>query len=149
VEEESESEFEPNSDTNSASDSDSDPSVVRLGPEDTLAEGDHLLYVNLLSEAEHIRVTGTTSQRLAEASQKHAKAESEIPEYLQELEDVFAKESFDALPVRKVWDHAIELEPGSKPTNCKVYPLSLKEQLELDAFLKENLRTRRIRASKL
>jgi Reverse transcriptase (RNA-dependent DNA polymerase) len=46
--------------------------------------------------------------------------------------------------VRKVWDHAIELEPGSKPTNCKVYPLSPKEQLELDVFLKENLCTGRI-----
>jgi Reverse transcriptase (RNA-dependent DNA polymerase) len=95
----------------------------------------------LLAEVEHIRATGTTSQRLAEALQKHAKAESEIPEYLREFEDVFAKESFDALPVRKVWDHAIELEPVSKPTNCKVYPLSPKEQLELDVFLKENLHT--------
>jgi hypothetical protein len=148
VEVELASEFEPNSDTNSASDSDSDPSVVRLGPEDTLAEGDHLLYVNLPSEAEHIQATGTTSQRLAEASQKHVKAESEIPEYLREFEDDFANESFDALPVRKVWDHAIELEPGSKPTNCKVYPLSPKEQLELDVFLKENLRTGRICPSK-
>jgi Reverse transcriptase (RNA-dependent DNA polymerase) len=74
--------------------------------------------------------------------------ESEIPEYLQEFKDVFAKESFDALPVRKVWDHAIELEPGSKPTNCKVYPLSPKEQLELDVFLKENLHTGRIRPLK-
>ena len=42
----------------------------------------------------------------------------------------------------------IELEPGSKPTNCKVYPLFLKEQVELDAFLEENLRTRRIHPSK-
>jgi Reverse transcriptase (RNA-dependent DNA polymerase) len=46
--------------------------------------------------------------------------------------------------VQKVWDHAIELESGSKPTNCKVYPLSPKGQLELDGFLKENLRTGRI-----
>ena len=30
----------------------------------------------------------------------------------------------------------------------KVYPLSLVEQKELDAFLEENLRTRRIRPSK-
>jgi len=47
--------------------------------------------------------------------------------------------SFDAFPNRKVWDHAIELEPGSKPANCKVYPLSLNKQTELDAFLQENL----------
>ena len=42
----------------------------------------------------------------------------------------------------------IELEPGSKPTNCKVYLLSLKEQVELDAFLEENLHTGRIHPSK-
>ena len=52
VEEELESESEPNSNTNSTSDS--DPSTVQLGPEDTLAEGVHLLYVNLPSEVEHI-----------------------------------------------------------------------------------------------
>ena len=52
------------------------------------------------------------------------------------------------LPPWKPWDHAIELEPGSKLTNCKVYPLSPKEQVELDAFLEENLCTGRIRPSK-
>ena len=61
---------------------------------------------------------------------------------------MFSKETFDTLPPWKLWDHVIELEPGSKPTNCKVYPLSPKEQVELDAFLKENLHTRRICPSK-
>ena len=96
------------------------PDVVRLGPDDTLTEGDHLLYVDLPPEVERICASATTSQRLAEATQRYAKAEEEIPEYLQEFEDVFAKESFDTLPEQKPWDHAIELEPGSKPTNCKV-----------------------------
>ena len=83
-----------------------------------------------------------------EASQKHKKAKAKIPEYLQEFEDVFSKETFDTLLPQKPRDHMIELEPGSKPTNCKVYPLSLKEQVELDAFLKENLHTGRIHPSK-
>jgi hypothetical protein len=48
----------------------------------------------------------------------------------------------------KPWDHAIELVPGEKPSGCKVYPLSPSEQKELDAFLKENLETGRIRPSK-
>ena len=42
----------------------------------------------------------------------------------------------------------VELIPGSKPSGCKVYPLSPAEQKELDAFLKENLKTGRIRPSK-
>jgi hypothetical protein len=61
---------------------------------------------------------------------------------------VFSKDSFDRLPDPKPWDHAIELVPGEKPSNCKVYPLSPSEQKELDAFIQENLNTGRIRTSK-
>ena len=83
-----------------------------------------------------------------EVSWKHEKAEVKILEYLQEFEHVFSKEMFDTLPPQKPWYHVIELEPGSKPTNCKVYLLSLKEQVELDAFLEKNLYTGRIHLSK-
>jgi len=61
---------------------------------------------------------------------------------------VFSKESFDRLPDRKPWDHAIELKPGSEPYRSKIYPLSPNEQRKLDAFLEENLKSRRIRPSK-
>ena len=61
---------------------------------------------------------------------------------------VFSKQSFDVLPEPKEWDHAVELIPGSKPSSCKVYPLSPAEQKELDVFLKENLETGRIQPSK-
>lgn len=71
-----------------------------------------------------------------------------IPPYLKDFEDVFSKESFDSLPERRSWDHAIELEPGAKPSACKVYPLSPSEQEQLDVFLQENLNTGRIHPSK-
>ena len=61
---------------------------------------------------------------------------------------MFSKESFDALPDSRPWDHAIELVPEKEPSGCKVYPLAPKEQKELDAFLQENLETGRIRPSK-
>jgi len=61
---------------------------------------------------------------------------------------MFAKEDFDVLPEYRQWDHAIELVPGLEPKLLKVYPLSPVEQKELDAFLEENLRTRRICPSK-
>jgi Reverse transcriptase (RNA-dependent DNA polymerase) len=67
---------------------------------------------------------------------------------LKKFLDVFSKESFDTLPKHKQWDHAIELVPGEKPAGCKIYPLAPSEQKELDAFLQENLETRRIRPSK-
>jgi len=61
---------------------------------------------------------------------------------------MFAKEDFDILPEHCKWDHAIELIPGAEPKSSKVYPLSLLEQVELDAFLEENLHTRQIQPLK-
>jgi hypothetical protein len=107
---------------------------------------------------EDIRASSTISQRLAEAFKRNSDPDPPltdgsvttegIPVYLREHSSVFSKESFDALPNPKAWDHAIELVPGEKPFGCKVYPLSPSEQKELDAFLKENLETGRIRPSK-
>jgi len=67
---------------------------------------------------------------------------------LKEFDSIFSKESFNALPQSKKWDHAVELIPGEKASNCKVYPLAPTEQKELDQFLKENLETGRICPSK-
>jgi len=75
-------------------------------------------------------------------------ATTPLPAYVAEFRSVFAKENFDILPEHHKWDHAIELTPGAEPKSSKVYPLSPLEQVELDAFLEENLRTRRIRPSK-
>jgi len=71
-----------------------------------------------------------------------------VLEYLKEFDSVFSKESFDALPESTKWDHAVELIPGEKASNCKVYPLAPTEQKELDQFLKENLETGWIHPSK-
>ena len=57
---------------------------------------------------------------------------------------VFNKQGFDEPPERQLWDHAIELTPGAKPVDCKVYPLSQIEQGALDEFLEENLRSGQI-----
>ena len=75
-------------------------------------------------------------------------AATPLPAYVVEFRSVFAKEDFDILPEHCKWDHAIELTPGAEPKSSKVYPLSPLEQAELDAFLEENLRTRRIRPLK-
>jgi len=71
-----------------------------------------------------------------------------LPTYATEFQSVFAKEDFDILLEHCKWDHAIELIPGTKSKSSKVYPLSLLEQTELDAFLGENLRTGWIQPSK-
>ncbi|GLB41215.1 putative retrotransposable element tf2 155 kda protein type 1-like [Lyophyllum shimeji] len=120
---------------------------------DTMEEGDRLLATALFGypAAEEIRASQTTSQRLAEAFARNSAPKDfrdAVPDYLHDFEDVFSKAAFDELPERKQWDHAIELEPGSTPSSCKVYPLAPNEQAELDAFLEENLRSGRIRPSK-
>jgi len=61
---------------------------------------------------------------------------------------MFAKKDFDILPEYCKWDHAIELIPRAEPKSSKVYPLSLLEQVELDAFLEENLHTGQIQSLK-
>src|SRR5258708_6176915 len=56
--------------------------------------------------------------------------------------------SFDELPPRKVWDHAIDLSPGTELPCSQMFPLSPAEQKELDNFLWENLANGRIHPSK-
>jgi len=50
---------------------------------------------------------------------------------------MFAKEDFDILPEHRKWDYTIELIPGAELKSSKVYPLSLLEQAELNAFLED------------
>jgi len=58
------------------------------------------------------------------------------------------KEAFDEIPPRRPWDHMIELIPGAEVMDCKIYPLNLEEQIQLDTFLEENLRSGRLQPSK-
>ncbi|KAJ8507306.1 hypothetical protein ONZ45_g10310 [Pleurotus djamor] len=103
-------------------------------------------------QAEQIRATETISQRLASAFQRNKPPDprnASLPaDLFEEFESVFSKESFDELPERRPWDHAIELVKEYKPFTTKCYPLSPVEQQELDAFIEENLSTGRIRPSK-
>ena len=90
---------------------------------------------------ERICATSTPSQRLAEeaqAQQAHP-SRSAIPEHYKDFADVFSEEAFAHLPLRKAWDHAIELHPDAKLPRGRMFPLSPTEQKELDAFLRENL----------
>ena len=112
---------------------------------DSVEEGDQILATGLFpTPPMEIQASSTISQRLAEAFQANTEVTNLILEYLQEFTSMFSKQSFDVLPESREWDHAVEIVPKSKPTGCKVYPLSPVEKKELDAFLKENLETGRI-----
>jgi hypothetical protein len=95
--------------------------------------------------------SSTVSGRLAEASTKNLKPkdfQDIVPTSLHAYADVFSETAFDSLPERRKWDHAIELEREPSPGFHNVYPMTLMEQTEMDAFLKEALATGRIRQSK-
>jgi hypothetical protein len=113
-------------------------------------EGDRLIAVMEEEEEERewLRAHETTATKIAAANQIKRTWEEMVPAHYLDHRKVFEKQTFDALPDRGRWDHAIELTPGSKPLDCKIYPLSRPEQEQLDEFLKENLDTGRIRSSK-
>ncbi len=106
-------------------------------------EEDRLFYAS-------IRASETPSQRFYR--EKTPKEEMEqsglIPDQYKEFSSVFSKSSFDELPEKRKWDHAIELKDDFKEKFTKVYPLNPHEQKQLDEFIEENLATGRICPSK-
>jgi Reverse transcriptase (RNA-dependent DNA polymerase) len=113
-------------------------------------DGDRI-FVAFIKPWKEINATQNVSQKLAEEALKNQpKKEFDelVPKDYHFFKDVFSKESFDELPPKKPWDHAIELKLGSEPHSTKVYPLAPNEQAQLDEFLTENLKSGRIRPSK-
>jgi Reverse transcriptase (RNA-dependent DNA polymerase) len=118
--------------------------------EENVHEEDHML-VAFLFPKESVSATESISIHLAiEQHKKTFKCpfEEMVPKQYHDFQDVFSKESFDHLPPCHPWDHAIKLKEDVKPTGTKLYPLSPNEQKEMDAFLKEHLKTGWIHPSK-
>jgi hypothetical protein len=104
-----------------------------------------------VNEPAEVHATQNISQQLAEVFHKNSENKSFLDlalDYLHDFEDAFSKTSFNELLAQKPWDHAIELIPDAQNKSCKVYPLSISEQEQLDQFLKENLMLGRIHPSK-
>jgi len=52
------------------------------------------------------------------------------------LPTCFWQTTTERFPKSRSWDHAINLKDDFIPKDCKVYPLTVPEQAELDKFLK-------------
>ena len=61
---------------------------------------------------------------------------------------VFGKKQSERMPMRKLWDHTIEVKEGFVLRKGKVYPLSREEREEVREFVKEQLRKGYIQPSK-
>jgi len=71
-----------------------------------------------------------------------------VPKRFWKWRKVFGKRESERMPVRKAWDHAIELKEGFTPKKEKVYSLSREEREEVQAFVEDQLRKGYIRPSK-
>jgi hypothetical protein len=129
-------------DTCLALDDNLDSDVVDI----TIEEGDciFMMMVHPVNPQHFVHALSTVSRRLAEAFAKNSKLKDFhdiVPMSLHTYADVFSKTTFDSLPECCKWDHAIELEGKPSPGFCKVYLMTLTEQIEMDAFLEEALAT--------
>ena len=62
-----------------------------------------------------------------------------VPEKFHKWIKVFGKKQSERMPIRKVWDHMIEVKERFVPRKEKVYPLSREERKEVREFIKEQL----------
>ena len=70
-----------------------------------------------------------------------------VPLEYHEFLDIFDEEKANRFPESRKWDHKIDMKEGFEPKAFKNYNLTAEEQVELDAFLKENLEKGYIRQS--
>jgi len=63
-----------------------------------------------------------------------------VPQKFWKWRKVFGKKKSERMPVRKAWDHAIELKEGFVPKKGKVYSLSREEREEVQVFVEDQLR---------
>jgi len=71
-----------------------------------------------------------------------------VPKRFWKWKKVFGKRESERMPVRKAWDHAIELKERFTPRKGKVYSLSREEREEVQAFVEDQLRKGYIHPSK-
>src|SRR5487761_1306277 len=72
-----------------------------------------------------------------------------IPPQYSEFTKVFSEEASHNFPPSRIWDHAIELEPGAPSTlPGRLIRLCQAEQQELSKFIQEHLKRKTIRPSK-
>ena len=57
--------------------------------------------------------------------EEEAEAKKLVPEQFHKWIKVFGKKQSERMPIRKIWDHAINMREGFVPRKGKVYPLSV------------------------
>ena len=71
-----------------------------------------------------------------------------VPRMYHQYLKVFSKKESERMPIRKPWDHAIDLKETFKPKKGRLIPLSPEEQKEVSNFIDDQLSKGYIRPSK-
>ena len=85
--------------------------------------------------------TASVDESLLEEAQKR------VPREYWKYLNVFSKMKSERMPVRKPWDHGIDLKQDFQPKKGRLIPLSVDEQKEVEAFLDDQLAKGYIRPS--
>jgi len=72
-----------------------------------------------------------------EVARSEVEAKKLVPEKFHKWIKVFGKKQLERMPIRKVWDHAIDVKEGFVPRKGKVCPLSREEREKVREFMKE------------
>ena len=75
-------------------------------------------------------------------------AEELVPKEYHQYLKVFSKEESERMPIRKPWDHVIELKEMFKPKKGRLIPLSHEKQEEVSTFIDDQLKKGYIQPSK-
>jgi hypothetical protein len=89
----------------------------------------------------------TVAQQLAEAAtnKKERSWDEIVPKEYHRHAFIFSEKESHHMPQHGAYDHAIVLKPDAPAAlNCRVYPMSPKEDKQLDKFIEENLKLGRI-----
>ena len=87
-------------------------------------------------------------KREKEIKVDHRKLKEMVPKRFHKWLKVFGKIELERIPVRKVWDHAIDLQDNFRASKARVYPLLRNEKEEVQKFVDEHLKKGYIRPFK-
>jgi len=88
-------------------------------------------------------------RREEEIKVDHRKVEEIVSKRFHRWLKVFGKIELERMPVRKAWDHAIDLNDNFKASKARVYSLSRNKKEEVQKFVNEHLKKGYIKPSKL
>ena len=87
-------------------------------------------------------------RREEEVEANHKKIKEMVPQRFLKQKKVFGKVELERIPMRKIWDHAIDLKEMFKLQKRRIYPLSRDKREEVQNFINDQLRKGYIRLSK-